>query len=287
MRSQRVMNTNSWPSLGRRLLNLRLIMKIQNKKHGALVLLLFATPFLGFERAGGASEASVSALGDESTAALFMEGLIEPWQDLSIGIGVDGILDSVSVERGDSIKAGDEIASLESSVEEASLESAEVRARLAKLRADRSRQLHERGAVTQQELDEAAAEAELGALNVKIAAASLARMTVKSPVDGVVMERHVSPGELVSRTSGGVLVRLAQIDPLKIDVIAPLSMYGKIKRGQVAMITPEEPIGGSYEAKVYVVDPLVDAGSGTFRIRLSLSNPDGAIPSGVRCRVQF
>ena len=287
MQSQRVMNINSWPLLDRLLLNLELTMKNQHKKHGAIALLLFAMPFLGSESAGEPTGTSTGGSGNEGVVAVFMEGLVDPWQDLSVGIGVDGILASVSVERGDFIKLGDEIASLESSVEEASLQAAEVRARLAKIRADRSRQLYERGAVTQQELDESTAEEELSALNVKIAAATLARMTIKSPVDGVVIARLVSPGELVSRTSGGALVRLAEIDPLKIDVIAPLAMFGKIKSGQSAIVTPEEPIGGSYEAEVYVVDPLVDSASGTFRIRLSLPNPDGLVPSGVRCRVQF
>jgi multidrug efflux pump subunit AcrA (membrane-fusion protein) len=115
----------------------------------------------------------------------------------------------------------------------------------------------------------------------------LARRTVWSPVDGIVMERLLSPGELVNRVGKGEIVRIAQAHPLKIDVIAPLSMFGQVHAGQMALVSPEAPIGGVHEATVRVVDPLVDAASGTFRIRLELPNEDIAIPSGIRCRVQF
>ena len=110
---------------------------------------------------------------------------------------------------------------------------------------------------------------------------------MKSPVDGVVVERFLSPGELVNRAGSGDVVRIAQIHPLKVDVIAPLSLFREIRAGQRALVSPEEPIGGVYEATVKVVDPIVDAASGTFRIRLELPNEDFKVPSGVRCRVQF
>jgi len=41
------------------------------------------------------------------------------------------------------------------------------------------------------------------------------------------------------------------------------------------------------EAIVDVVDPMGDAGSGTFGARLVLANPEGAIAAGVKCRVQI
>jgi len=46
-------------------------------------------------------------------------------------------------------------------------------------------------------------------------------------------------------------------------------------------------MGGRYVAKVEVSDPLVDARSGTFGIRLFLPNPDNKVPAGLRCKVGF
>jgi membrane fusion protein (multidrug efflux system) len=53
-----------------------------------------------------------------------------------------------------------------------------------------------------------------------------------------------------------------------------------------ALVAPEKPINESYLARVAIVDPVVDAGSGTFRIRLEMNNEMG-VPSGLACRVRI
>jgi len=46
-------------------------------------------------------------------------------------------------------------------------------------------------------------------------------------------------------------------------------------------------VGGSYTARVDVVDQMFDAASGTFGVRLSLPNPNRRIPAGLKCRARF
>ena len=70
-----------------------------------------------------------------------------------------------------------------------------------------------------------------------------------------------------------------------LEVIAPVEMYRQVSAGMTARIFPEEPIGGELEAVVKTVDPVVDAASGTFRIRLELDNRDNSIPAGIACAV--
>jgi hypothetical protein len=55
----------------------------------------------------------------------------------------------------------------------------------------------------------------------------------------------------------------------------------------VARVNISEPIAGVHPATVTVVDRVFDAASGTFGVRLDLSNPDGALPAGQRCTVAF
>jgi membrane fusion protein, multidrug efflux system len=72
-----------------------------------------------------------------------------------------------------------------------------------------------------------------------------------------------------------------------VEVFVPVTMYGTISVGMEATILGEAPVGGRYVAKVEVIDPLIDARSGTFGIRLLLPNPDNKIPAGLRCKVEF
>jgi multidrug efflux pump subunit AcrA (membrane-fusion protein) len=112
----------------------------------------------------------------------------------------------------------------------------------------------------------------------------LALRTVRSPITGVVVQRFLSPGELTKQSP---ILKLAQIDPLHVEVFAPVAMLGKIAVGMRAEVMPEAPVGGVYTARVKVVDPVIDAASGTFGVRLELPNSDYRLPAGLRCKVRF
>jgi multidrug efflux pump subunit AcrA (membrane-fusion protein) len=112
----------------------------------------------------------------------------------------------------------------------------------------------------------------------------LDRHTISSPIRGVVVQRFLAPGESVKDVP---ILRIAQIDPLRVEVIVPVSEFGAIKAGQSAIVHPEAPMQGNYAALVTIVDRVADAASGTFRVRLSMPNPDYALPSGLKCGVKF
>jgi hypothetical protein len=99
-----------------------------------------------------------------------------------------------------------------------------------------------------------------------------------------VVDRYLNPGESVEERP---IVKIAQINPLRVEVLAPVSLLGKIKTGQLAMVSPETPVGGTHQAVVKIVDPILDAASGTFRVRLELPNEDFSLTSGLRCQVRF
>lgn len=74
---------------------------------------------------------------------------------------------------------------------------------------------------------------------------------------------------------------------LYVEVILPAAVYRQVARGDPAVVRPESPIDGEYEAKVEVVDQVIDASSGTFGVRLFLPNPKLMVPAGFRCRVEL
>jgi RND family efflux transporter MFP subunit len=237
--------------------------------------------------------------------------LIEPWSRITLSAAIEGVVEEVMVDRGDFVEKGQVVARLESSVERASVEVARLRARAqgeilsgearleyAMISLDRQKSLEERDVVSKSTMDEASssmrvAEAQLLAarearleaeLELERNLAVLDRRTIKSPLTGVVVDRILSPGEYADPPQ---ILELAQIDPLRVKVFAPLALYGRIEPGMLAEVLPEAPVGGSYQAKVTVLDRVIDAASGTFGIHLELPNPDHRLPAGLNCRVRF
>ena len=102
--------------------------------------------------------------------------------------------------------------------------------------------------------------------------------------EGPTGKRYKSPGDYVQDQP---VFKLAQVDPLNVEVIAPITMYGSIRVGMEAEVQPEQPVGGKHRARVIIVDSVIDAASGTFGVRLALPNPHQKIPAGVRCDIKF
>jgi multidrug efflux pump subunit AcrA (membrane-fusion protein) len=98
-----------------------------------------------------------------------------------------------------------------------------------------------------------------------------------------VIDRRLSVGEYIYEQTS--IMTIAQVDPLDVEVVLPLQSYGSIKVGSTAIVHPVAPVGGAHSAKADVVDPVIDAASDTFRVRLLLPNPGNAIPAGIRCSV--
>jgi hypothetical protein len=83
------------------------------------------------------------------------------------------------------------------------------------------------------------------------------------------------------------IVRIAQLDPLNVEAIVPIELFGKIYLGMAAEVHPEILVAETRPARVTVVDRAGDAGSGTFGVRLEMPNPEYELPAGLKCDLRF
>jgi len=240
--------------------------------------------------------------------------LIEARQNLDIRSSVEGVIESLQVQRGSQVRKGQVIALLFSGPERAALEvarsratmegelrSAEARLELTRKKLERAEELVKKNFVSAAARDDAEADyrlaleqvrvskenRRLAELEVKRAEEVLSQREIRSPVNGIVIDVMLRPGELTSSNQKDPIMKVAEVDPLNVELILPVSAFGKIKRGQMATVTPEAPVGGSYQARVEIVDSVFDGASGTFGVRLALPNPQRRIPAGLKCRVRF
>lgn len=247
----------------------------------------------------------------QSAGAAEFDGVIEPFRVVKVGSSVYGILETVEVDRGDFVKKGQVLATLQSGVEKATMEAARVRAEMeASIKSKqanldfytRKKQMNEElfkkqvlpfsqmdevetsKILADMQLQEALENKRLAELEYKRAVEVVNRMTIRSPVNGVVVERYLSPGEYIENQS---VLKLAQIDPLNVEVVLPVNVFPSVKIGMKAKVIPEAPIGGQYTAEVKIVDRVIDAASGTLGVRLELPNPNHRLPAGLKCKVIF
>jgi multidrug efflux pump subunit AcrA (membrane-fusion protein) len=159
----------------------------------------------------------------EATPLPELDCVIEPDTTVAVGSRVQGVLDTVYVDRGDRVTAGQTLAELDSEIESAGVALARARAEmdaelqakqanlgLGERRAARNERLFESRAISFEAKDEGETNAVLAAfeleqtrqsrtvaeLELARAAVSLDQRRIVSPIDGIVVERAMSPGEL-------------------------------------------------------------------------------------------
>jgi RND family efflux transporter MFP subunit len=246
-----------------------------------------------------------------TAGAIELDGVIEPYMTVKVGSGIYGILETVDLDRGDFVKKGQVLATLQSGVEKATMEAARVRAEMeATIKAKQANldfytrkklmneelykkqvlpfsqmdEVETNRILAETQLQEALENKRLAELEFKRTVEVVNRMTIRSPINGIVVERYLSPGEYIENQS---VMKLAQIDPLNVEVIIPVTLFASIKVGMHAKVIPEAPVGGQYIAEVKIVDSVIDAASGTFGVRLELPNPNHKLPAGLKCKVIF
>jgi RND family efflux transporter MFP subunit len=256
---------------------------------------------------------AVTAWASESVATDVptFDCVIQPTEFVELSSPVPGIIDTIDVDRSDPVEKDQVVAMLQSDVEQAQVELSKQRAgfdseieskraslSFARRNQERTQKLFNKKAVPFHVLDEAKTDAILAAtelrtaeqnkrmaeLELERAEATLALRTVRSPISGVVVERLKAPGEFIEDKP---ILRIAQLDPLRVEVIVPVGRFGTIKNGMRAEVTPELARKRKYIAQVTIVDKVVDAASGTFGVRLELPNPGNYIPGGLRCSLTF
>ena len=237
--------------------------------------------------------------------------LIEPELTADIGSPVDGVIEKLFVKKSDIVKKGDKLAQLNQDVNfssamlakaqadsEEKIKSKQAYLEFSRRKLDRIKELHKQKATSSFQKDEAETELKLARaeleqakqekllaeLEYRQAFERLNERTIRAPFEGIVVKRYLSLGESVKDRP---IMKLAKINPLRVELILTSDLFGLLKVGMVADIIPESSAYKPRQATVTLIDRVIDTASGTFGVRLFLPNPDYSLPSGLRCRAVF
>jgi RND family efflux transporter MFP subunit len=215
-----------------------------------------------------------------------------PYQEVELDAKVSGYLRSINVDFGCSVKAGDLLATLEVPELQAELDqalAAEQRAEAAHVNASlnfaRLKKVGESNPnlIAQQDIDTAQAQ-ELGTAAAVTAAKAdgekyrtlLAYSRITAPFDGVITQRYVDPGALVTAGSGekaSPLLRISENQRLRLDFPVPVSYAGEVAEGDLISVRLEgEPVG--FEARITRFTRRVDRATRTMETEAEIPNSD-------------
>jgi RND family efflux transporter MFP subunit len=234
---------------------------------------------------------------------LVLPGNVQALYEAPIYARTDGYLKRWLVDIGTPVKAGQVLAEIEApEVDQqlraaaAELQNAQASQRIAKITADRWRDLRDTDSVSQQEADEKISSAAVSDAAVQAAQANLQRLRelsrfekIVAPFDGVITARNTDVGALINSGSsaGAELFRIADMRSLRLYVRVPQNYAASTRVGLDAEVRfPDRP-GETYAATLERTSGAIDEASRTLLVQLAVDNAKGELLPGAYAEVHF
>lgn len=198
---------------------------------------------------------------------------------------VTGRVAAIAFTEGATVRKGEVLLELDSSIERAELAQAEAQRALAATNFERAKELRRNNVGTQRALDEAEAALRIAEAQVELARARLDKRRLVAPFDARAGLRKVSLGEYV--TGGTDIVNLEQIDPLKVDFRVPELFLAAIRERQRITLSVDAFPNESFTGLVRAIDPQIDRAGRAIVIRAEIDNRDGRLRPGLFARVRL
>jgi len=195
-----------------------------------------------------------------------------------------GVALQVTAEVGQQVRAGQTLVRLDSA--RATLQAAQTEAQLRKLEANynRSRQLAAQQLFSANDLDQLKFDLENARAANRMANLELSYANVSAPISGVIAERMIKPGNFVQLNS--TVFRIVDTSRLEATLNVPERELATLKAGLPVQLAVDALPGRAFMGQVDRVAPVVDSGSGTFRVICTFDS-GGALQPGMFARVKI
>jgi HlyD family secretion protein len=245
---------------------------------------------------------------DQSGVLLTTSGYIINRERIELSPRFVGIVRWIGAKKGDPVKKGQVVVLLDDSEQRARVTEAEGRLaraqaalQIARTRFNRLKTLREQRVESEQQLDDAHAEltaAEAGLREAQglldLARWQLAWTVIRSPIDGVVLEKLADENELVSPQSFGgdkgpstALLAVADPKDLQVEIDLNESDLSKVWLAQPCRVTPEAYPEHVYDGYVAEIAPEANRQKGTLQIKVQVKDPDRYLVPELSAKVDF
>ena len=256
--------------------------------------------------ATGANSTSTSAAPDN--VVLTVSGYIINHERIELSPRFMGVVKWIGVKKGDAVTNGQVVVLLDDAEykarvrqTEGAVTSAKAGVNKAELDLERVRELAKTDIASKEAqdnarlaLDTARAQLQEAEGTYDVAKAYLDWCTIRSPINGVVLEKLVDPNELVAPQSFGgtrgpstALIAMADPKDLQVEIDLNEADLSKISLNQKCRVSPEAYPDKSYEGYVAEVAPEANRAKGTLQIKVQIRDPDKFLTPELSAKVEF
>src|SRR6266700_2005396 len=232
----------------------------------------------------------VSAQRDRKAKELILPGTFQAFQETTIYPRANGYVKSWKVDIGDNVTKGQLLAEIETPEVDQQLAQAKANFDIAKVTADRWRDLVAKKVVSAQENDEKQKAAEAARANLEQLEKTQGFKEIVAPFGGSISARNIDVGTLVTAGTGNAgtpLFRIVQSDPLRVYVYAPQANAPSIREGLAAKILVQEFPGQDFDGRVTRTAGALDPQSRTMQVEVQVPNHENKLYAGMYGQVKF
>jgi membrane fusion protein (multidrug efflux system) len=195
-----------------------------------------------------------------------------------------GTITAIYFESGQSVKKGQLLITLDTSTDEAELKGLQADAQLAQVRFERYEKLIGKQFISRSDYDQSRAQLAQAQSAVKAKLSVIAKKRIRAPFDGKLGIRLVDIGQYLAE--GSAIVPLQKLDPIYVDFTLPEQHLGGLAIGQKMTVTVQAYPGKLFNGTISAMNPLIDIGTRSIKLRATLANPEQILRPGMFADVQ-
>jgi HlyD family secretion protein len=251
---------------------------------------------------------SIANPGAGGEVILTVSGYVIPRERIELSPRFMGTVKWIGVKKGDAVTNGQVVVLLDDSEYQARFREGQGRLAAAKAALEKAQLQHERIKALASASIESKQMEDDARLNVQAAAAAVTEIegslqwmqtyidwcVIKSPINGVVLEKLVDPNELVTPQSFGgtrgpstALISLADLQDLQVEIDLNEADVAKVQVGQKCRVSPEAYPEKTYEGYVAEKAPEANRQKGTLQVKVQIKNPDKYLTPELSAKVDF
>ena len=212
-------------------------------------------------------------------------GTLRAVRGAELSLEVPGVVETISFQSGDEVKAGQVLLILRKEDEEARLQSLEATAQLAQITYDRDLKQLKAQAISQAIVDNDEANLRNARAQVAVQKAILDKKTLRAPFDGKLGLRQVDLGQFLA--AGAMIATLQSMNPIYVDFLLPQQAVAQIAVGDKVRARIDAFPGQTFGGEITAINPKIETSSRNVQVRATLPNPDQKLMPGMFAAVEL